>query len=164
MRIHLLVLASMACSVLSVPDGAHAQLVNHRDLSYAVAKRIAEAAVGACATRGNSVAVAVVDRAGETIVALRGDDAPPHAMENARRKAYTALTFRTPTTALLKRYAANDTLAHLWVTLPNVSLGDGGLPIKAGADVIGGLGVSGSPGADEPCSQAGLDKAADVLR
>jgi uncharacterized protein GlcG (DUF336 family) len=36
------------------------------------------------------VPVVVVDRAGDTIAALRGDKAGPHAMENARRKAYTA--------------------------------------------------------------------------
>jgi hypothetical protein len=36
--------------------------------------------------------------------------------------------------------------------------------IKVGDDVIGGIGVSGSPGVDEPCVQAGLDKVADQLK
>ena len=45
--------------------------------------------------QGYGVSVVVVDRAGDTIVALRGDKAGPHTMENARRKAYTARTFRT---------------------------------------------------------------------
>ena len=36
--------------------------------------------------------------------------------------------------------------------------------MKVGDDVIGGVGVSGSPGVDEPCVQAGLDKVADQLR
>ena len=35
---------------------------------------------------------------------------------------------------------------------------------KVGDDVIGGIGVSGSPGVDEPCVQAGLDKVADQLK
>jgi uncharacterized protein GlcG (DUF336 family) len=39
-----------------------------------------------------------------------------------------------------------------------------GLPIKVGDDVIGGAAVSGSPGVDEPCVQAGLDKIADQLK
>ncbi len=34
---------------------------------------------------------------------------------------------------------------------------------KAGDDFIGGVGVSGSPGVDEPCVKAGLDKVADQL-
>jgi hypothetical protein len=39
---------------------------------------------------------------------LRGDNASPHTMENARRKAYTARSFRTSTTAYAKRFADND--------------------------------------------------------
>jgi uncharacterized protein GlcG (DUF336 family) len=30
--------------------------------------------------------------------------------------------------------------------------------------VIAGVGVSGSPGVDEPCVQAGIDKVADQLK
>jgi uncharacterized protein GlcG (DUF336 family) len=35
----------------------------------------------------------------------------------------------------------------------------GGLPIKAGEEVIGGIGVGGAPGGekDEACAQAGID-------
>jgi uncharacterized protein GlcG (DUF336 family) len=40
----------------------------------------------------------------------------------------------------------------------------GGLPIKAGSEVVGAVGVSGSPGKDDVCSQAGIDKVAEQLR
>jgi len=42
----------------------------------------------------------------------------------------------------------------------------GGLPIKAGNEVIGAIGVSGSPGADkdEACATAGIAQAADKLK
>ena len=40
----------------------------------------------------------------------------------------------------------------------------GGLPIKVGNEVIGAVGVSGSPGKDDVCSQAGIDKVADQLK
>ena len=50
------------------------------------------------------------------------------------------------------------------MTLPGVIAIPGGLPIKIGEDVIGGAGVSGTPGVDEPCVQAGLDKVADQLK
>jgi uncharacterized protein GlcG (DUF336 family) len=40
----------------------------------------------------------------------------------------------------------------------------GGLPIKVGNEVIGAVGVSGSPGKDDVCSQAGIEKVADRLR
>jgi uncharacterized protein GlcG (DUF336 family) len=42
----------------------------------------------------------------------------------------------------------------------------GGLPISAGGEVIGGIGVGGAPGGhlDEACAQAGLDKIKDRLQ
>jgi len=40
----------------------------------------------------------------------------------------------------------------------------GGLPIKVGNEVIGAVGVSGSPGKDDVCAQAGLDKVVDQLK
>jgi uncharacterized protein GlcG (DUF336 family) len=41
--------------------------------------------------------------------------------------------------------------------LPNVIAIDGGVPIKVGNDVIGGVGVSGSPGVDKSCVNAVLE-------
>jgi uncharacterized protein GlcG (DUF336 family) len=143
---------------------AEAQLLTHRDLSYAMSKTIAETAIDSCAAKGYAVSAVVVDRDGEVIIAMRADNAGPHTMENARRKAYTARSFRTSTAAYAKRYADGDPVVHQQVTLPNVIAIPGGLPIKAGDDVIGGAGVSGSPGVDEPCVQAGLDKIADQLK
>jgi uncharacterized protein GlcG (DUF336 family) len=154
---------------LAVPAGllagaAQAELLVHHDLPYDVALAIAKEAVESCAAKGYPESAVVVDRDGETIVAIRGDNAAPHTMENARRKAYTAMSFRTPTTEYAKRYADNNPVVHQQVTLPNVIAIGGGLPIKIGDEVIGGVGASGSPGVDEPCVQAGLDKAADRLK
>lgn len=148
--------------LLATPTDA--QLVARRDLSYSMAKTIAETAIESCTAKGYRVSAVVVDRDGETIVALRGDNASPHTMENARRKAYTANSFRTSTAEYAKRFANNEPLVHQQATLPNVIAIPGGLPIKAGDDVIGGVGLSGSPGVDEPCVQAGLDKVADQLK
>ena len=163
MRLHLPIVALLCLfGVAAAP--ARAQLLTHRDLSYATAKTIAEAAMESCTSKGYRVSVVVVDRDGELVVALRGDNASPHTMENARRKAYTALSFRTSTTDYAKRFADGNPLVHQQVTLPNVIAIPGGLPIKAEDDVIGGVGTSGSPGVDEPCVQAGLDKVADQLK
>ena len=152
-------------AVAAIPaNAAVAELLTHRDLSYAAAKTIAETAIESCTAKGYRVSAVVVDRDGETIIALRGDNASPHTMENARRKAYTANSFRTSTADYAKRYANNEPLVHQQVTLPNVIAIPGGLPIKVGDEVIGGVGASGSPGVDEPCVQAGLDKAADQLK
>ena len=75
---------------------ASAALIMHRDLSLSTAVTIAETAVEACAAKTYAVSAVVVNRDGDTIVEMRGDNAAPHTMENARRKAYTAMTFRNP--------------------------------------------------------------------
>lgn len=143
---------------------ANAQTIARRDLSYAMAKTIAESALAKCASEHYPVSAVVVDRDGVTIVALHNDNAGAATMENARRKAYTALAFRIATTAYAKKFAAQNPTVLQQVTLPNVIAIGGGLPIKIGEDVIGGAGVSGSPGVDEGCTQAGLDAVADQLK
>jgi uncharacterized protein GlcG (DUF336 family) len=137
---------AVAGAASAVAPLAQGQLLTHRDLSYAMAKTIAETAINSCAAKGYAVSAVVVDRAGEVIVAMRGDNAGPHTMENARRKAYTARSFRTSSTAYAKRFADNDPVVHQQVTLPNVIAIPGGLPVKLGDEVIAGVGVSGSPG------------------
>jgi len=143
---------------------ARAELPMHHDLPAAVAVTIAQATLESCAAKGYAVSAVVVDRAGDTIAAIRGDNAAPHTMENARRKAYTAMTFKTSTTEYAKRFADNNPVVRQQVTLPNVIAIPGGLPIKVGNEIVGGVGASGSPGVDEPCVQAGLDKVADQLK
>jgi uncharacterized protein GlcG (DUF336 family) len=158
----------LACTALAfatlcaVPAGA--ALIMHRDLSLSVAKTIAEAAVAACAAKTYAVSAVVVDRDGETIVEMRGDEAAPHTMENARRKAYTAMTFRQPTAEYAKKLQDPNSVAHQQVTLPNVIAIPGGQPIKIGNEVVGGVGVSGSPGVDDECINAALEKVKDDLK
>lgn len=162
MLAHLTSVAAFGGLMLAMP--AKAQLLTHHDLSYAMAVAIATTAVDSCEAKGYGESVVVVDRAGETVVALRGDNAAPHTMENARRKAYTARSFGVSTTEYAKRFASNNPVVLQQVTLPSVIAIPGGLPIVVGQDVIGGVGASGSPGVDEPCAQAGLDKVADQLK
>ena len=148
----------------AVASPANAQLLNHKDLPLATALAIATAAGEACKAQGNRVSVAVVGRNGEIIVHLRGDDASPHTIENSFRKAYTARTFRTASGEFGQRQKENAPGFALW--LSNISATPGGLPIKVGEDVIGAVGVSGSPAGDKDkaCAQAGLDKVADQLK
>jgi uncharacterized protein GlcG (DUF336 family) len=143
---------------------ASAQLLVHKDLSYEIAKTIAEGAIAECHRRGFNTSVVVVDRAGETLIAMRYDDASPHTLENARRKAYTARSFQQTTEEYAKKLEAGNPVVKQQVTLPNVIAIPGGVPIKVGNDVIGGVGLSGSPGVDEPCVQAGFDLVKDQLK
>jgi len=157
------ILGATAVLALSLALPASAQLIPRRDLSYSMALAMAAAALDACKTRGYAVSVVVVDRGGDTLVAIRGDDAGPHTMENARRKAYTARTFRMTTEAFLQEMKTRP-VRREQTTLPGVIAINGGVPIKVGSDTIGGIGLSGSPGVDEECVNAGIDKVKQFLQ
>jgi len=128
-----------------------------------MAQTIAQAALAQCESMGFKVSAAVVDRGGLTIVMLRGDGAGLHTPEGAERKAYTARTFSQPSADFVKRLSDRPDTAGSRQYTRVLALG-GGLPIKAGSEVVGAVGVSGSPGKDDVCSQAGIDKVADQLR
>jgi uncharacterized protein GlcG (DUF336 family) len=155
-----LALIALACCA-AMP--ARAQLLQRKELSYPIALTIAQAALEDCKTRGYATSVVVVDRGGNTVVALRGDDASVHTMENARRKAYTAMTFKMTTQDFIKEMPTRP-VRREQTTLPNVIAIDGGVPIKVGNDVVGGVGLSGSPGVDEQCVMAGINKVKDQLQ
>jgi uncharacterized protein GlcG (DUF336 family) len=130
---------------------ANAQLATHKDLTLPIALTIAETAVQTCTAQGNKVSVHVVGRDGEVLVAMRGDGTGPHTMENSMRE-------------FAKQAKDNPTVGALH--LANMIPAQGALPIKVGDDVIGAIGVSGSPGGDkdEACAKAGIDKVADQLK
>src|SRR4051812_38179977 len=87
-------LAMVALLVPASAQGLSAQgVIAERNISIHLARAIADAAME-CANNGVGLSVAVVDRSGGLRVLLRGDAAPPHGAELARRKAYTARTFR----------------------------------------------------------------------
>jgi uncharacterized protein GlcG (DUF336 family) len=138
-------------------------LVTEHNLSLAMAKTIAEAALGACKSKGYNTAVAVVDRAGQVMVILRDEKATAQQAEMARRKAYTARMFRTTTLEFQKRtsdpaYAAQRNIADI------LALG-GGAPIQVGTETIGGVGSSGSSQEmDDACAKAGVAKVAELLK
>ena len=160
-------LASCALATLigsaSIISTASAQLLDRKDLSFATALTVATGALEACKVRGYATSVVVVDRGGNTVVALRGDNAGHHTIENARRKAYTAMTFKMTTEAFLQEMKTRP-VRREQTTLPNVVAINGGVPIKVGNDVIGGVGLSGSPGVDEECVNAGMEKGSQSLQ
>ena len=156
-----LAVIGLACALVSP---ASAQLLNQKALSASTALTIAQTALETCTKQGYHVSVHVLGRNGEVLVAVRGDGAPPHTMENSQRKAYTARTFSIPSGEFVQRVKDNPTTGAVHLT--GVIAAQGALPIKVGDEVIGAVGVSGAPGGDkdEACSKAGLDKVADQLK
>ena len=117
----------------------------------------------AASRRGYNVAVSIVDRTGVPQLLLAGDGASVTSRDLARRKAYTSALRRGTTIELAKSVAAGGFNPTLYDT--QMVIAGGGLPIKAGNETIGGIGVSGAPGGDkdEACASAGLDKIKDRL-
>jgi len=161
---HFVIGLAAAGLAITIAGQAAAQLLPHKDLSLATSLAIATTAADLCKSQGYAVSVTVVGRNGEIIVQLRGDNAPPHTVENSFRKAYSSRTYRVPSGELVKRLKENPQAPFVY--LQNVVAAQGALPIKVGDDTIGAIGVSGAPGGDkdEICAKAGIDKVADQLK
>jgi uncharacterized protein GlcG (DUF336 family) len=156
-----------AAIVLSIFGTAtHAQdVLQQKNISLALANEAATAALQFCSAKGWKVSVAVVDRAGQLKTQLRADGAGPHTLDSSRRKAYTSASLREGTSKLLEIVQKNPGAATLPMIDGLLILG-GGLPIHAGDEVIGAIGIGGAPGGhlDDQCAEAGIAKIRDRLK
>lgn len=134
-------------------------------LSLAVAQQAATAAVAACAAQGYHETVAVLDADGVERVMLRGDGTGAHTINSAFRKAFTAATFGRPTSAWKAAVEQNPEVGNMQ-RIDNILFAGGGLPIRAGSELVGSIGAAGAPGfdKDEACAQAGIDAIKDRLK
>jgi uncharacterized protein GlcG (DUF336 family) len=140
-------------------------VVSEKALSLDLAQAIAQGALAKCRADGNHVSVTVLDRDGLLKIAFRDNGAGPHTIVTSRRKAFTSVTFKQLSGQWAHRVLTDPAIAGLKDTAGTIALG-GGVPIKAGTEVIGAIGVSGSPGADkdEACANAGIAGVADKLK
>ncbi len=138
--------------------------VTFRSLNLETALKLAQATLAACRKSDFQIAVAVLDRGGSVQVILRDRFAGPHTVETARRKALTAISFRTDTVALAE-FSKAGTPANGIRNLPGVAVIGGGVMIRAAGELVGGIGVSGAPGGavDEKCAKQGLEAIQDQL-
>ena len=100
------------------------------------------------------VAVAVVGRDGRLLALVPNPLSGPHTIKVSQGKAYTANTFRAPTSQLMGRDFMRD--------IPGALIWGGGLPINVGGYFYGGVGVAGAPekevpgDVDDECAAAGI--------
>jgi uncharacterized protein GlcG (DUF336 family) len=150
---------------LALPGPLLAQAVlQSRLLTAEAANAMVMGALAQCRKDGYKVSAAVVDRGGNLLAFIRDPTSGPHTAESSRRKAFTAATFGM-TSAAFATLTANPGAAGL-KDLTGVFALAGGVPIKIGNDVLGGIGVGGAPGGekDEVCASAGLQQVADQLK
>lgn len=145
--------AGLLAALLSCGLATHAASPTSLDLT--TAERLVQAARQQCSALGRSIAVAVVDASGQTLLQGRDASVGPHNLEAARRKAYTSLSTRQPTLSLGRAARSQPDTAALQY-LPELLLLGGGQPLRQGDAVIGAIGVAGGGGPenDDACALA----------
>ena len=165
MRRITLALLATAPLFAAAPAFAQApQVQSEKNMSMALSMAIIQGAIEQCTKDGYKVSVTIVDKGGNVAAQIRGDGTAPHTMEFSRLKAYTA---RTRNQTSLQTMKMLEDPANAFIRqIPGVVDVGGGVPIRAGTEVIGGVGVSGAPGGekDEVCANAGIAKVADALK
>jgi uncharacterized protein GlcG (DUF336 family) len=155
-----------ATLTLAAAGLAQAQAVRtERNMSLELANQIAAATVAACQANGYAVTATVVDRAGGVRAVQRADNAGPHTLGASEQKAYTSVSAKNNTLAMMEGAQKNPAAANL-VHIPGFLLLGGGVPVKVGNEVIGAVGVGGAPAGqlDEQCAMTALDKVKDLLK
>ena len=160
-RVLAIALLSLSANAVQASDAVRTE----KNMSLSLANEIAAQTVATCTANGYAVTATVVDRAGTVRAVQRADNAGPHTLEASRLKAYTSASAKNSTGAIMEASQKNPAAANL-AQIPGYLLLGGGLPIKAGNEVIGAVGVGGAPGGhlDEQCAQNALTKVAGQLQ
>ncbi|WP_127475449.1 GlcG/HbpS family heme-binding protein [Sulfurivermis fontis] len=149
-------LASVLALGAAAPAAAEDEpIVNIKRLSMEMALKLAQAAIAQCRKEGIQIGVTVIDRGGHPQVVLRDVLAPDLTLTISRQKAYTAMSFNSPTSAMENRFTQPFSVGKV----EGLVFSAGGLPITAGGMILGGVGVSGAPTGeqDERCARSGLE-------
>jgi uncharacterized protein GlcG (DUF336 family) len=156
-------LAALAATFAATPVMAQAPQTE-KNMSMGMALAIIQGALEQCTKDGYKVSVTILDKGGNVAAQLRGDGTSPHTMEFSRMKAYTARIRNQTSLATMKQL--EDPAFGYMRQIPGLVGVGGGVPIHAGTEVIGAVGVSGAPGGekDEVCANAGIAKVADALK
>ncbi len=131
--------------------------VTQNTISWEAAHAAVEAAVQEAQRLGVRINVAVADASGNLVAFLRMPGAFPQSIAIAIDKAYTAGGFGFPTGDWMKVVGDNEGMKLGFSAQPRLIVFGGGLPIRSGGALLGGIGVSGaSEEQDGIGAQAGL--------
>jgi uncharacterized protein GlcG (DUF336 family) len=106
---------------------------------------------------GQPMNIAVVDHGGNLVAQIRMDDAWIGSIDIAYKKAWTARAFDISTQELAELSQSGDEFFGIHASNGGkVMIFAGGMPLKKGEKVVGGIGVSGGMGAqDQEVAEAG---------
>ncbi len=150
---------TLAAAFLAPAAVAAQDLPTSPYLPLDLATKAAQVALEACAADGYNVSVAIVARDGATKVHLKADNSGPHTVGSSQGKAFTSASMGRDTAGLANFIGENPQHDGLRYMDSRMVIQGGGLPIKIGGALVGGIGVGGAPGGhlDEACARAGLD-------
>ncbi len=132
---------------------AQTPLPTKQVLTLEAATRVAAAAEAEARRNNWAVSIAVLDDSGQMILFRRMDGAKLVATDIAIRKARTAAFFQGPTKDLEASVAGGRTAL---LAIDGFMPLEGGVPIIAGGQMVGAIGVSGVTGQqDAQCAIAG---------
>lgn len=155
-----------AALALTASVGVHAAESTYsiKLMTPETALKAAQAGLKKCRDGGYQVAIAIVDRTGQTQVVLRDRFAGMHTPEAAVNKAWTAVSFKSNTSQFAESTQSGKESSGIR-SIPRVLAIGGGLMIEAGGALYGGIGVSGAPNgvADDGCAKAGIAAIAEEL-
>ena len=121
------------------------------------ARRVAAAAIAEARKNNWTMAVAVVDTAGDLVYFEKMDDTQTGSVNVAQAKARSAARFKRPTKAFQDAMTATPDGIRMLGIEGAVPV-EGGTPIVAGEKIVGAIGVSGGTSAqDGQCAKAGID-------
>jgi len=143
-----------AALALAAGLAASAQLAEKKALTLAAAKKIAAAAEAEARQNNWNVVIVILDEGGHLLYLQRMDNVQIASIDIALKKAESAVFFRRPTKAFEDQLVGGRTAV---LKLPGAMPFEGGLPIQAGDQVIGSIGVSGvTAQQDGQIAKAGL--------
>jgi uncharacterized protein GlcG (DUF336 family) len=127
-------------------------------ITLAEARAVIDGAIAYASEAKMSMAVAVVDAAGNVVSADRMDGAALQNIRFAEGKAFAAALYRQTTDELAELYKTRpDRFFGLMNMYPGIYLVGGGLPLAVEGRLVGGVGVAGLPeGIDEKSALAGI--------
>ena len=132
--------------------------VTQQVVSAAAVSVALEAAIAHAERIGVRINVAVADSGGNLAGFLRMPGAFLQSIDIAIDKAYTAAGFGFSTKDWMQLIGHDEGMKLGFSARPRLVVFGGGLPIRAGGVLIGGIGVSGASEAqDEECARAALD-------
>jgi uncharacterized protein GlcG (DUF336 family) len=124
-------------------------------INLETARKVAAAALAEGKKNGWTVAVAIVDPAGDLVYFERMDDTQIASAQICQDKARTAARFKRPSKSF-EEALAGGRLAILG--LGGATPVEGGIPLVVAGKIIGAIGVSGvTSQQDGVCAQAGVD-------